>query len=285
VTIDLLSETEDESEDEEVINLVDSDDYEVIEILDSSEEEDSDDEDDVQIVCCITPAKQRQQRPQSRRQKSLQKSLHKSLQNAQQQQQKQPGQQPRHIIQMYVDGSYRSKPTAKKPVCMAGGVYVAGGRFSMSRILQGGAPDSCRAELGTIYAAVQHLTTAGLAGLLPSRLAGTKAAGSSWQNQRQGQKQQQPAAGLVQQAAAEVHILTDCQSCLDMLVVRDKVKAKYGALVRAIKQMKAALPFVVRIIKVKGHSKAKGAHAVGNDAAHNLAYRCSAHQPVCQLPA
>jgi hypothetical protein len=266
-------------QDEEVINLVDLDDYEVIEVLESSEEEDSDDEDGVEIVCCITPAKQRQQRQQSLRQQSLKKAQ-------QQQQKQQPGQQPRRIIQMYVDGSYRPAATAKNPYRMAGGVYVAGGRLSMSRILQGGAPDSCRAELGTIYAAVEHLTTAGLAGLVPSWLAGTAAvaAGSSGQNQ-QGQKQQQAAAALVQQAAAEVHILTDCQSCLDMLVVRDKVKAKYGALVRAIKQMKAALPFAVRIFKVKGHSRARDAHAFGNDRAHQLAYRCSPHQPVCQLPA
>jgi hypothetical protein len=188
---------------------------------------------------------------------------------------------------MYVDGSHRPAATAKNPYRMAGGVYVAGGRLSMARILQGGAPDSCRAELGTIYAALEHLTTAGLAGLAPSWLAGTAAvaAGSSCQDQQQGKKQQQAAAGLVQQAAAEVHILTDCMSCLDMLVVKDKVKAKYGALVRAIKQMKAALPFAVRILWVKGHSKARDPHAVGNDRAHQLAYRCSAHQPVCQLPA
>jgi hypothetical protein len=196
---------------------------------------------------------------------------------------------------MYVDGSHRPAATAKNPYRMAGGVYVAGGRLNMARILQGGAPDSCRAELGTIYAALEHLTTAGLAGLVPSWLAGTAAvaAGSSWQNQQQGQKQQQAAAGLAQQAAAglaqqaaaEVHILTDCMSCLDMLVVKDKVKAKYGALVRAIKQMKAALPFAVRILWVKGHSKGRATHAVGNDRAHQLAYRCSAHQPVCQLPA
>ncbi|WIA20927.1 hypothetical protein OEZ85_005269 [Tetradesmus obliquus] len=73
-------------------------------------------------------------------------------------------------------------------------------------------------------------------------------------------------------------------SCLDMIVVRDRVKEKYGALVRAIKRLKSSLPFVVRILKVKGHSKARDAHAVGNDAAHRLAYRCSAHQPVCTLP-
>lgn len=152
----------------------------------------------------------------------------------------------------------------------------------MSRILQGGAPDSVRAELGTIYAAVEHLATAGLAGLLPSRrtCTSTAAAGSSG-----GLQEQQAAAALVKAAAAEVHILTDCRSCLDMIVVRDKVKAKYGALVRAIKQMKAALPFVVRILWVKGHSKARDAHSFGNECAHQLAYRCNAHQPVCKLPA
>jgi hypothetical protein len=264
--------------------LLVSDDYEVIEILDSSEEEeDSDDDDDVEIVCCITPAKkqQQQQRRQSARQQSQQKQQ-------QQQQQAQQLQQPPCIIQMYVDGSYRLRVTPKHPIKMAGGVYAAGGRLSMSRILQGGAPDSCRAELGTIYAAIEHLATAGLAGLLPGKLNRTAVAagaGAGVSRQGQQQQQQQTAAGLVQQVAAEVHILTDCQSCLDMIVVRDRVKAKYGALVRAIKQMKAALPFVVRICKVKGHSKAKDAHAFGNDRAHQLAYRCSAHQPVCKLPA
>uniref|UniRef100_A0A383WJQ2 Uncharacterized protein n=1 Tax=Tetradesmus obliquus TaxID=3088 RepID=A0A383WJQ2_TETOB len=278
--IDLLSdESEDESEDEEVIELLDSDDYEVIEILDSSEEEESD-EDDVQIVCCITPAKQQ---PQQRRQSLRQQSLQKQRSQQKQQQKQQLGQQPpRSVIHMYVDGSYRPRATAKNPYSMAAGVYAANGRLSMSRILQGGKPDSCRAELGTIYAAIQHLATAGLAGLLPSKLARTAAgAQAGWQGQQQ---QQSAATGLVQQVAAEVHILTDCQSCLDMIVVRDRVKEKYGALVRAIKRLKSSLPFVVRILKVKGHSKARDAHAVGNDAAHWLAYRCSAHQPVCTLP-
>ncbi|KAF6262062.1 hypothetical protein COO60DRAFT_1636271 [Scenedesmus sp. NREL 46B-D3] len=277
--IELLSDESDhDTKDEEVIELLYSDDYDTIEILDSSEEEDSDD--DVQLHFGVSALKRRQPQPHS-------------LQKAQQQhQQQQPAQQPPHTIQMYVDGSYRRKQTAARPYSMAGGVYVSGARFSMARILQGGAPDSCRAELGAIYAAVEHLATAGLAGLLPgmhAHAAAAAAAGSSadagtgLQDQRQGQ--QQAAAALLQQAAAEVHILTDCEACLNMLVVRDKVKTKYGALVLAIKRMKAALPFTVRICLVKGHSNEKNAHALGNRRAHRLAYCCSAHEPVCQLPA
>lgn len=242
-TVDLLdSDEETDSEStQDVIELLDSDEEEVIELLGS------DDEDDVRIVKVTSPGKEQQH-------------------------------EQKHTIRMYVDGSHRP---GTRPFNMAGGIWVPGEALSIARILHGGQPDSCRAELGTIYAAVDFLSTFGLAGM--AGRAARAAARAVADVQAIAVDASQLAAS--KQSAVEVQILTDCQACLDMLVRKDRVKQKYRTLVEAIKQLKAQLPFLVRIFKVKGHSKKKDAHAVGNKRAHTLAYKCDKHQPVCKLPA
>lgn len=232
--IDLLTDDETESEEEDVIEILDSDsEEEVIEILGS------DDEEEVRIVQITPPRQQCEQKQQ-------------------------------HVLRMYVDGSHRP---GTRSFNMSGGIWVAGDALSLARILHGGQPDSCRAELGTIYAAVDFLSTFGLAGMEGKTARAAARAVAAAQ-----------AAGIARQASVEVHILTDCQACLDMLASTYKVKQKYKALAEAIKHLKAQLPFAVRIFKVKGHSKKKDVHAVGNDKAHKLAYKCSKHEHVCKLP-
>lgn len=173
-----------------------------------------------------------------------------------------------HAISVYVDGSYR--PHAN-PARMAGGVYVVHNALSIARILVGGPPDSCRAELGSIYAALQFVSLHGLSGLAGK--AGRAA-------------QREVAAGARDCPWVELRIHTDCQSSLDMLQRRDRiVRSKYIGLVHAIRHLILQMPCKVRLIKVQGHSKKSDIHAMGNWRAHNLAYKCDMHHPVCLLPA
>lgn len=239
-TVDLLDSDTEEEQSQTVI-LIDSDDDEgVIELLGS------DDEEEVQLVKVTSPNKQQQH-------------------------------DAKYTIRMYVDGSYRP---VGQPFNMAGGIWVPGEGLSISRILIGGQPDSCRAELGTIYVAVDFLATFGLAAI-GGQIA--RAAARAVAVAQAAADQGIP--GQMQLAAVEVQILTDCQACLDMLARKNKVKEKYKDLVESVKQLKAQLPYVVRIFKVQGHSREKDAHALGNKRAHKLAYKCDKHQPVCKLPA